>query len=135
MSVRETAQRWVDESPFGAWYGFVVETAEAGLASVRLPYRAEMQRLGGVLQGGCAMIVADVAMWVAIIATVEGGERAVTTHLATDFLAPARGDLIATARVVKAGRRLIVGTVETRALDGALIAIHQATYALPGKAQ
>jgi acyl-coenzyme A thioesterase PaaI-like protein len=81
------------------------------------------------------MVVADVAMWIAIIAAVDGGERAVTIHFATDYLAPARGDIIASARLLKVGRRLIVGSVDTRALDGTLVAVHQVTYALPGRTQ
>jgi len=131
LTRRETLQRWIDESPFGPWYGFQVEVDDAGVPSVRLPYRAQMQRLGGVLQGGCAMVVADVAMWIAIIAAVEGGERAVTVHCATDFLAPARGDIIATASLLKVGRRLIVGSVDTRSVGGTLIAVHRVTYSLP----
>jgi uncharacterized protein (TIGR00369 family) len=127
----DALQRWVDESPFGPWYGLRVESAGDGEARVRLPYRAEMQRLGGVLNGGCAMIVADVAMWVAIISAVDGGERALTVNMSTDFLAPARSDIIATARIIKAGRRLIVGSADTHDAGGALVAVHRLTYALP----
>jgi uncharacterized protein (TIGR00369 family) len=130
MGVHEL-QRWVDESPFGPWYGLRVESAGDGAARVRLPYRVELQRLGGVLNGGCAMIVADVAMWVAIIAAIDGGERALTVNMSTDFLAPARSDIIGTARIIKAGRRLIVGSVETHDADGALVAVHRLTYSVP----
>ena len=87
-----------------------------------------------VLHGGCAMVTADVAMWVAIIAAVEGGERAVTVNLATDFLAPARGDIIAAATLLKVGRRLVVGSVDTRTDDGMLVAVHRVTYAMPRRA-
>jgi len=132
MNVCETMQHWVDESPFGPWWGLVVEAAGDGTAAVRLPHRAELRRLGGVLHGGCAMVVADVAVWIAIIATVEGGERAVTTHLATEYLAPARDcDIVGTARLVKVGRRLVVAAVDTRTISGTLVATHSITYALP----
>jgi acyl-coenzyme A thioesterase PaaI-like protein len=93
LTRRETLQRWIDESPFGPWYGFQVEVDDAG--------------------------------------AVEGGERAVTVHCATDFLAPARGDIIATASLLKVGRRLIVGSVDTRSDGGTLIAVHRVTYSLP----
>jgi uncharacterized protein (TIGR00369 family) len=128
---REGLQRWIDESPFGPFYGLRVEVDDAGTPSVRLPYRPELQRLGGVLQGGCAMVVADVAMWIAIIAAIDGGERAVTVNCSTDFLAPARGDIVATAHLLKAGRRLVVGDVHTRTDDGTLSAVHRITYSLP----
>ena len=134
MNIAETMQRWVDESPFGPWWGLRVESSAQTGPRVRLPYRPELQRLGGVLHGGCAMVTADVAMWVEIIAAVEGGERAVTVNLATDFLAPARGDIIAAATLLKVGRRLVVGSVDTRTDDGMLVAVHRVTYAMPRRA-
>jgi uncharacterized protein (TIGR00369 family) len=130
MTDRATLQQYVDASPFGVWWGLVVESAGGGTGRVRLPYRAEFLRLGGVLHGACAMIVADVASWVAIIAEVDGGEQAVTVHLATEYLAPARTDIVAEARLVKVGRRLAIATAETRTIDGELVAIHNVTYAL-----
>ena len=129
MNEGEALQRWVDESPFGPWWGLRVESASKGAAAVRLPHRPELERLGGVLQGACVVVVADVAMWVAIIATVPDGQHAVTVSLATDYLAAARGDIIGTASLVKVGRRLIFGSVETRTLDGQLVAVHRVTYA------
>jgi uncharacterized protein (TIGR00369 family) len=129
MTDRATLQQYVDASPFGVWWGLVVESGENGMGRVQLPYRPEFLRLGGVLHGACAMITADVAAWVAIIASVEGGERAVTVHLATEYLAPARAGIVAEARLVKVGRRLAIASVETRCGDE-LVAIHNVTYAL-----
>lgn len=134
MSVREAMQQWVDGSPFGPWWGLVVEEVGDRTASVRVPYRPELLRLGGVLHGGCTMVAADVAVWVAIIATVEGGERAVTVNLTTDYLAPARTDIVSTATLIKVGRRLVVASADSRTLDGTLVAVHRATYALQSTA-
>jgi uncharacterized protein (TIGR00369 family) len=130
MKSREELQRLVDDSPFGPWWGFVVESAGEGGASVRLPHRPQFERPGGILQGGCAAILADVAVWIALIAEVEEGERAVTVHLATDYLAAARGDIIGTARLLKVGRRLAVASAETRTAEGTLVSVHRVTYAL-----
>ena len=77
---REELQRWIDDSPFGPWWGLQVELDDKDAPRVRLPFRPEFQRLGGVLQGACVTVVADVAMWLAIIAAVEGGENAATIH-------------------------------------------------------
>lgn len=125
-------QQHVNAQPFGPWWGLVVESVSSGGASVRLPHRRELQRLGGVLHGGCSVVVADVAVWVAIMTVVEGGEDALTVHLTTDYIAPASHDIIGTARLVKVGRRLAVGMAETRMEDGKLVGIHHVTYALPG---
>ena len=49
---------------------------------------------GRVLQGGNAMTLADVAFWIAIMATIEDGEAAVTLEQTSTFLGAARTDLI-----------------------------------------
>jgi uncharacterized protein (TIGR00369 family) len=126
---REELQRLIDDLPFGRWWGFVVESAGQGGATLRLPHRPQFERPGGILNGGCAATLADMAVWVALIAEVDEGERAVTVHLATDYVAAARGDITGAARLLKVGRRLAVASVETRTADGALVAIHQVTYA------
>ncbi len=124
-------QQRVDASPFGPWWGLLVESVSSGASSVRLPYRQSLERLGGILHGACTAVVADVAVWVAIMTVVEGGEHALTVHLTSDYIAPARSDIIGTARLLKVGRRLAVGIVETRADDGKLVGSHQVTYLLP----
>jgi uncharacterized protein (TIGR00369 family) len=124
-------QRLVDAAPFGRWWGLLVESVGVGSASVRLPYRHVLERPGGVLHGGCSTVVADVAVWIAIMSIVEGGEHALTVHLATDYISRANGDIVGTARLIKVGRRLAMGSVETRSDDGTLVATHQVTYALP----
>src|SRR4051794_29002158 len=57
------AQAVLDESPFGPWWGIRVERIGLGTATVLLAARAELYRPGGVLQGGCCMVLADVAFW------------------------------------------------------------------------
>ena len=47
----ENAQGVLDDSPFGQWWGFVVESVGQGTVTVRLPWRAEFLRPGNLLQG------------------------------------------------------------------------------------
>src|SRR5215469_9702354 len=63
----DTMQQRVDASPFGLWWGLLVESVSSGASRIRLPYRQSLERLGGVLHGGCTVVVADVAVWVAIM--------------------------------------------------------------------
>jgi uncharacterized protein (TIGR00369 family) len=121
-------QQLIDGAPFGQWWTFVVEAAAQNVARIRLPAKPQYYRSGGVLQGACAPTLADVAVWIALAATVDDGADALTSHLATEYLAPARGDLVAGARIVKLGRRLAFGVVETRNAAGDLVAYHHATY-------
>lgn len=134
MHDRDIMQQRVDASPFGPWWGLLVESASNGSSTVRLPHRPELERLGGVLHGACVVVVADVAIWVAIMTVVSGGENALSVHLTTDYVAPARGDIIGTARLIKVGRRLAVGLAEVYTDDGSIVSTHQVTYALAGRA-
>jgi len=122
------AQHTLDTSPFGPWWGFQIESVDAGRSRVRLPARPEMFRPGGVLQGGCAMTLADVAFWVAIMGTVEAGEAAVTLEQTSTFLGPARTDLTCDADLLRAGRTVLYGTAAVRDTRDALVTHHTLTY-------
>lgn len=72
------------------------------------------------LHGGMFLTLVDTAMTMAANRAAPKGQHTVTTSLTSDFLAPARaGDWIeAEARVLRAGRRLIVLDCHVRK-DGA----------------
>jgi uncharacterized protein (TIGR00369 family) len=106
MSEREKLQAMVDRSHFGRWWGLIVDSVAPDPVRVRVPARTELLRPGDVLHGACAMIAADVAVWVALCGRVANGEGALTVHLASDYLAPARGDIVAEARLLKVGKRV-----------------------------
>ncbi len=117
----------LDESPFVRWWGFALEELGDGEATLRLPFRAEMLRPGGFIQGGASMALADATFWLALM-TVVGEERmALTLEMKTNFLRGARGDLRCRARVLKAGRRIVYGEASTTERD-VLVAHHTLTY-------
>jgi uncharacterized protein (TIGR00369 family) len=126
-----TAQRIIDESAFGPWWGFQVETVGQGRARVRLPFQPHFVRPGGVLQGGCCMTLADVAFWIALLSVTGPDDPAVTLEMKTNFLGAARGDLVCDARVIKAGRQIVYGEAETRQNVEELVAHHTVTYLRP----
>ncbi len=83
------------------------------------------------------VMLADVAVYVAILATLgDEALQAVTTSLNVNFLKrPAPGELVAEARLLKVGRRLVVGEVAiSDAEEITLVAHTTATYALPDSA-
>ncbi len=129
----ESAQGVLDGSPFGPWWGFRVQSIEPGRARVRLPYRTELLRPGGVLQGGCAMTLADVACWLAILSLSGPDDPAVTLGMTTTFLGAARSELSCESSVVHHGRRVLQGTAATEDADGRLVAHHSLTYLRPGR--
>lgn len=105
-------------------------------ANLSLPESHEHLRPGGTISGPAMLMLADVAVYVAIIATLgEAAAEAVTTSLNVNFLKrPEPGTLLAEAKLLKVGRRLVVGEVAiTDATGAALLAHVTATYALPSR--
>lgn len=125
------AQQILDASPFGPWWGFQVASVEPGRAQVRLPARPELFRPGGVLQGGCAMTLADVAFWVAIMSTTGATETAVTLEQTSTFLGAARTDLVCEAELLRTGRSVLYGTAAVLDANDTLVAHHTLTYLRP----
>src|SRR5215472_14460740 len=112
----DAAQRMIDQSPFGRWWGYRVEDVGPGSARLLLPFQAGFERPAGVLQGGCAMTLADVAFWLAGMTLTGEEAMAVTLQMTSTFLRPAGlGDLLCEARVIRSGRKVIYG--EATCLD------------------
>jgi len=131
----EAAQRIIVGSPFGRWWGYRVEELGAGWARLLLPFQAHFERPGGVLQGGCAMTLADVAFWIAGM-TVTGEEPStVTLQMSSSFLRPAiLGDLRSEARILRAGKRILYGEASVTDAKGNLLTHHVLTYMRPDEA-
>lgn len=103
-------------------------------AALRLPESQEHLRPGGTVSGPAMVMLADVAVYVAILATLgEGALQAVTTSLNVNFLKrPKPGTLRAKATLLKVGKRLVVGEVAIFDDDQSTLLAHvTATYALP----
>lgn len=113
----------------------LIDEVGVAFARLRLPESEEHLRPGGTISGPAMVMLADVAVYVAILATCGAGAlQAVTTSLNINFLRrPEPGTLVADARLLKVGKRLVVGEVaiwEAAMTD--LVAHTTATYALPG---
>jgi acyl-coenzyme A thioesterase PaaI-like protein len=81
------------------------------------------------------MELADVAMYVSVLAAIGWVPLAVTTQLNINFLRkPAACDLLAEGRLLKLGRRLAVGEVAIRSAGhDAIVAHATSTYSLPAE--
>ena len=111
-----------------------VEAAELGWVRTRVPFSSAMIRPGNVLSGPSLMLAADTAMYVAVLAHAGPALMAVTSDMQLRFINKALpGDLLATARILKWGRRQVVMecTVASSAAPE-VIALHSTgSYALP----
>ena len=113
----------------------VEEITDDGLV-VRLVTADRHLRPGGTVSGPSMFALADVAVYLAILARLGPVALAVTTNCSIDFMRkPAAGvDLIAEARLLKLGRVLAVGDVLIRS-EGAEAPVARATltYSIPPK--
>ncbi len=102
-------------------------------ALVRVRAGGAHLRPGGTVSGPTLMALADLAAYVVILGTIGPKGLAVTTNLNINFLRkPEAGDLIATCRILKLGKRLVV-TECSIAPEGSeeLVAHASATYSIP----
>ena len=116
---------------------FVVDRADAAGVALRMRVTDRHLRPGGTVSGPSIFALADVAMYLAVLARIGPVALAVTTNCAIDFMRkPAAGrDLLGEARVLKLGRTLAVGDVLVFSEGGTdPVARASLTYAIPPKA-
>lgn len=92
---------------------FHVEEVGDNTATLRLRVGQEHLRPGGTVSGPSMFGLADVSMYVVVLAMIGPKALAVTTNCSIDFMRkPEAGrDLLGQARLLKLGRQLAVGDV------------------------
>ncbi len=92
---------------------FAIEDVGARRIKVRLVVGERHLRPGGTVSGPSIFALADVAVYLAILAMIGPEALAVTTNSSIDFMRkPAAGvDLLAECRLLKVGRVLAIGDV------------------------
>ena len=113
-----------------------IRIEELGADTGRIRYAVDKTHLrpGGTVAGPTMFLLADVAMYVLVLAAVGPKKLAVTVNGSIDFMRkPDLADLLAEARLLKLGRRLAVGDVLIYS-DGLTEPVARAgiTYAIPG---
>ena len=111
----------------------VIEDAWHGGCRIRRKFNEKSLRPGGTVSGPTMMALTDFAMYVAVLASIGPVPLAVTTNLNINFLRkPGRGDLVADAKLLKVGKRLVVGEVAIYS-DGDCdpVAHVTSTYSIP----
>jgi uncharacterized protein (TIGR00369 family) len=101
--------------------------------TLRMAFRPDLVRAGGTISGPAMMALADTAAYFLTLAHAGPMPHMATANLDIHFLArPKPVDIIATARLLRLGRRLAVSTVEIRS-DGSddVVAHATVTYSLP----
>ncbi len=117
----------------GEWQVEVLAAGD-GAATVRLPFKPVLLRPGNTVSGPAIMGLADVAMWAALLSLTGGKDESVTSTMTVNFLRPVGPHaVIAEARLVKRGKRMMFGEMLLRAEASEEIAAHiTATYVVIG---
>jgi len=109
LTVAEFRRISAERMPFAQVLGFEIQSIAREAAVMRAVHRDEFLRPGGSIAGPIMMGLADAAFYAVILGNLGPVELAVTTNLCINFLRkPPPGDLIATAKILKLGKRLAV---------------------------
>jgi uncharacterized protein (TIGR00369 family) len=137
MTVADLEEFLIREFPqaFHPDSGLSIDTVEHGRAVVRLAYQDNFIRPGGTISGPTMMMLADFALYLAVLSAIGPVALAVTINFNINFLRrPEQRDLIADASMLKLGKRLAVMEV-TLYSDGSEdpVAHVTSTYSIPPK--
>ncbi|GAB3817028.1 PaaI family thioesterase [Pontibacter rugosus] len=111
-----------------------VEAVGNKLARVKHKISTAELRPGGTVSGPVMMAVADVALYVAILGEIGLEALTVTTSLSINFLRKpsATSDIIGECRLMKLGKKLVVGEVTIYSEDMKDPVAHAVgTYSIP----
>ncbi len=115
--------------PFLKLIGMELVDLKTGEAIVRLKMRDELRQPHGLLHGGATASVIDTAMAFAVVTCLAENEKASTVDLTVHYLRPVtEGAIVCTAKIVKAGKRLLTVSAEVVNDEEKLIATALSTY-------
>lgn len=104
---------------FNAMVGIEDGPEREGSAQVRLHAGDRHLNRAGVVHGGAIMSLVDVAMGRAAASMVDSDRMPATIEMKVNFLEPGRpGEIVASARVLRRGRRFTVLLAEVWQADG-----------------
>ena len=119
----------LDDVPFAKLLGIEVDSLEPGHAVLSMPMRDDLMRNGGIAHGGAVATLIDSAMAFAIIQLLGESEHTVTVDITIHYLRPlSAGTARASARVVRAGNRVITVSAELFDHNDKLAATAISTY-------
>jgi acyl-CoA thioesterase len=123
------AQKAIGTVPFARLLGIELDDIGRDTATLGLTVRKELTQNHGLVHGGAVASLIDTATAFAIIPLLAPKERVTTVDLTISYLRLLTdGRITATAKVVRAGRRLFVVSAEVFGQDGKLATTALSTY-------
>lgn len=110
---KQRVMRSFADVPYARLLGIEVVRMERGLAVLSLTVRDELRQINGIIHGGATASLIDTASAFAILTVLEPNQTTTTVDLTVHYLRPLVNGLArAEARVLRAGRRVIVVAVD-----------------------
>tara|TARA_E500000331_G_C16875785_1_gene548236 strand:- start:35 stop:463 length:429 start_codon:yes stop_codon:yes gene_type:complete len=113
---------------------FLIDMLEEDAIVVRMRVQNKHLRPGGTVSGPSIFALADVAVYMSVLAAIGPKKLTVTTNCSIDFMRKpiANANLIASCKLLKMGKSLAVGDV-LMSSEGSKKAVARATltYAIP----
>jgi uncharacterized protein (TIGR00369 family) len=128
-TLKDKARAGFESVPFARLLGMKLVDISYGEAILKLKMREELRQPQGVLHGGATASLIDTATAFAVITCLGDGEKATTIDLTVHYLRPvSEGEIVCTAKVARAGRRILTVSAECVNSEGKLTATALSTY-------
>lgn len=126
---RKTAFETAKTTPYLKLLGIELVEFGAETAVMSLAMKDDLRQPYGLLHGGATASLIDTTMAFAVINSLEKNEKATTVDLSVQYLRPhADGTITCTAKITRAGKRLIFLSAEVANEAGKLVATAVSTY-------
>jgi uncharacterized protein (TIGR00369 family) len=109
-------------------FGYRVEELSPGRAVIVAPYETKLDGIFECFHGGLLATLADSTGGAAVLTATGAETEMATTDMNIRFLAPCHSDARATARIIKAGRSLVIAEINVHDMKGRHVATGQASY-------
>lgn len=127
--LKQLAAETIKKAPFPALLGLELVDLKYGEATLKLKMRRELEQPYGILHGGATATLIDTAMAFACITCLADGEQTTTIDLTVHYLRPhSTGEVFCTAKILRAGRRIITVSAEVVNEEEKLIATAISSY-------
>lgn len=118
-----------EQNHFPKMVGIEIDDIEPGRAKLSLDVTEKHRQLQGIMHGGAIATLIDTAVAFAIVGASEPGAKFTTIELKVNYLSPiVEGRVIADARLIRDGKRIIVAECDVFDAAGKLAAKGLLTY-------
>jgi len=126
---KQAAFEAVKTTPYLNLLGIELVEVDAEKTVMQLEMQEKLRQPYGLLHGGATASLIDTAMAFAVVAALPDGEQATTVDLTVQYLRPHdSGKVVCTAKVTRAGKRLLFLAAEVVNEQGKLVATALSTY-------